>query len=146
MIRPASLGDVKECVQLTVEFFKPFLEKHGIDVILQDVYNVAVASISSNQVLVVEHDKKICGLTAWAIIRHPANSKVRIFYETIWCVKSEDKTDVLLLLRALENEAVKSKADMLVIANLNTDTEEQLKRIPKQVFSRGIMLDQMGVK
>ena len=129
MIRYAELKDLNDCTRLAVEFFSPFLEKHGVNVVVNDVYSVAVKTISSHQALVVEREGKVCGVTAWAIVPHPANSKIRIFYETIWCVRSEEPTDTLALLRALEDEAVKAKADMIVVANLSEENEEQLKRI-----------------
>lgn len=129
MIRYATIDDLESCVELAIEFFEPFLKEHGVPVIEQDVRNVALNTITANQMLVVEHDKEIQGITAWACVPHPANSKLKIFYETIWCVKSKFKTDTLLLLRALEREALIANADLILMANLASDNEEQLKRI-----------------
>ena len=129
MIRRATHNELDVCVELAIEFFKPFLFNHGVPVIVQDVKNIAEMSILAGQVLVVEHDKKVQGLTAWAVVPHPANHNIKIFYETIWCVKSRFKTDTLLLLRELEREAVIANADLILMANLSTDHEAQLKRI-----------------
>ena len=129
MIRHASLKDLEPCVALAIEFFEPFLKTHGVPVIAEDVRNIALQAIAGNQILVVEHDSVIQGITAWAVVPHPANSRLKIFYETIWCVKSKFKTDTLLLLRALEREAMLANADLLLMANLASDSEEQLKRI-----------------
>jgi hypothetical protein len=129
MIRRATIQDIDSIVLLAVEFFEPFLAKFGVPVIPSDIRNVALQALSAGQVLVVEHDGQVQGVTAWAIIPHPANNKLKIFYETIWCVKSKYKTDTLLLLRALEREATAVKADLILMANLSDIHEEQLKRI-----------------
>jgi hypothetical protein len=129
MIRRATLNDLDACVVLTSEFFAPFLSTHGVKVRDLDVRKVAFHAIQNNQLLVVEHDGKVEGITSWMVIPHPANNTLKIFYETIWCVKSKFKTDVLLLLRALEREALLANADLMLMANLSDIHEEQLKRI-----------------
>jgi len=129
MIRRATLADLKPCVALACEFFSPFLTKHGVPVRPDDVERVAIMAITKNQMLVVDHDGKICGVTAWIIDGHPANSKIKIFYEIIWCVKSEFKTDTFLLLRKMEHEAKEAGANFMVMANMATDIEEQIRRI-----------------
>jgi hypothetical protein len=129
MIRRATLKDIDDIVILAVEFFRPFLEKHGVPVIDTDIRTIAHMAIINNQVLVVEHDNLVQGVTAWAIVPHPANHKLKIFYETIWCVRSRFKTDTLSLLRALENEAKDAKADLMLMANLESEHEVQLRRI-----------------
>lgn len=129
MIRHATMKDLDACVRLAIEYFEPFLFKHGVPVVVGDVRNVAIQAINSNQILVVEHDGEVQGLTAWAIIPHPANTGLRIFYETIWCVKSKFKTDTLLLMRSLEREANIANADLILMANLSNETEERLRRI-----------------
>ena len=123
------LYDLDAITKLAMEFFASFLSKHGIPAIEQDVKNVALMALTARQILVVEHDGEVQGVTAWAVVPHPANSKIKIFYETIWCVKSKFKTDALLLLRALESEANIINADMILIANLSSENEEQLRRI-----------------
>ena len=129
MIRRATINDLNAIVLLTAEFFSPFLAKFGVQSNLSDIRNTALQSISARQVLVVDHNGIVNGVAAWAIISHPANSNVKIFYETIWCVKSKFKTDAFLLLRSLEREAVIAKADLILMANLSDVHEEQLKRI-----------------
>lgn len=129
MIRKATIQDLEPCVKLGIDFFGKFLTDNGVPVIEEDVRTVAIDSINRNQILVVDHDGEVCGLTAWMIVGHPANHNYKIFFETIWCVKSKFKTDTLLLLRALEREALSCKADMIVIANLSIQTEKQLRRI-----------------
>ena len=129
MIRLAEIKDLDDCVALAIEFFAPFLAKYGVPVIEEDVRNVSIMMIAARQALVVEHDGRVQGACAWAVVPHPANSKLKIFYETIWCVKSKYKTDTLLLLRALQREANKSGADLILMANLNDENEEQVRRI-----------------
>ena len=129
MIRYATMNDLDACVSLCVEFFSKFLGNNGVPIVEDDVKLVAIQAITSNQLLVVEHDKKVEGITAWACIPHPANHSYKIFYETIWCVKSKYKTDTLLLFRALEREAIKVGANLILMANLANDTEAQLRRI-----------------
>lgn len=129
MIRRATIDDIDDCVDLTIEFFGSFLSKHGIPILESDVRDVAKTYILNDQMLVIERDGLVLGITAWAIVPHPANRYAKIFYEMIWCVKSECKTDVLALLRAIEKEANKSDVDMIVMANLATESESQLKRI-----------------
>ena len=129
MIRKATMGDLAPCVKLACEFFSPFLTKHGVPVRPDDVERVAIMAITNNQMLVIDHDGEICGITAWIIDGHPANSKIKIFYEIIWCVKSRFKTDTLLLLRTMEREAKASGAAFMVMANMATDIEAQIRRI-----------------
>lgn len=129
MIRRATDNDLDACVKLCIEFFSTFLGNHGVPVIEADVRMVAIQAIASNQLIVVEHDGEVQGLAAWACIPHPANQAYKIFYETIWCVKSKFKTDTLLLFRALEREAIKVGADLILMANLANDTEDQVRRI-----------------
>ena len=129
MIRFGKIKDLEDIVSLATEFFAPFLHDHGVDVIKDDVRNVAIQAIVNNRILVVERDNKVVGIASWMVIPHPANSRIKIFYETIWCVKSEHKTDALSLLRTLEGEAELVGADLMLMANLAEENEEQLKRI-----------------
>jgi len=128
MIRPATIKDIDACVDLCIDFFEDMLNGGGINVVREDVKAVALKSIIESKILVVDHDG-VQGLVAWEIVPHPANHSVKIFYETIWCVKSEHKTDALLLLRTLEKEAIKSGAEIIVVANLYNEYEEQMNRI-----------------
>ena len=132
MIRKATMDDINDCVALMQEYFTQFLELHGVPVVYNDVWTTAKDTINARQLLVVDHDGKVKGIAGWAMVAHPANSQVKIFYETIWCVKSEFKMDALLLLRALEREAEKVKADLIVMANLSTKSELRLNRIFKK--------------
>ena len=135
MIRKATYRDLEACVQLAVGIFKTFLEKHGVPVIEQDITNIAIRSISNGQILVVDRDG-VKGLTAWEIIPHPANHNLKIFYEIIWCVKSDVKTDALMLLRALEKQAILANVDLMCMATLSDKHETQLNRIfNKQGFN-----------
>ena len=129
MIRRATLADLKSCVALACEFFSPFLTSHGVPVRPDDVERIAIMSITKGQMLVIDHDGEICGVTAWIVDGHPANSKIKIFYEIIWCVKSKFKTDTLLMLRTMEREAKTSGAAFMVMANMATEIEEQMRRI-----------------
>ena len=129
MIRLGKIKDLEDIVALTAEFFSPFLRNHGVEVIDDDVRNVALQAIVNNRILVVERDDKVVGIASWMVIPHPANSKMKIFYETIWCVKSNHKTDALSLLRTLEGEAELVGADLMLMANLAEENEAQLKRI-----------------
>ena len=128
MIRPATIKDIDACVDLCIDFFEDMLNGGGINVIREDVKAVALKSIIESKILVVDHDG-VQGLVAWEIVPHPANHSAKIFYETIWCVKSEHKTDALLLLRTLEKEAIKSGAEIVIVANLANKYEEQMSRI-----------------
>ena len=128
MIRPATIKDIDACVDLCIDFFEDMLNGGGINVVREDVKAVALKSIIESKILVVDHDG-VQGLVAWEIVPHPANHSAKIFYETIWCVKSEHKTDALLLLRTLEKEAIKSGAEIIVVANLYNEYEEQMNRI-----------------
>ena len=129
MIRYATMNDLDACVSLCVEFFSGFLGSHGIPVIEHDVKLVAIQAITNKQLIVVEHDKEVQGIASWVCVPHPANQSYKIFYETIWCVKSKFKVDTLLLFRALEREAVRVGADLILMANLANDTEDQVRRI-----------------
>ena len=82
-----------------------------------------------NQVMVVERDKKVVGMTAWSLFPHPANTSCIIFQEILWGVNSPNKTDALCLLRAIEAKALELKANVVVLANLSLTNEPQMKRI-----------------
>jgi len=129
MIRRARLTDIDICTDLAVEFFDPFLRKHGMPTVRADVRKVAVQTITKKNMLIVERDGQVKGMAGWEVLAHPANSQIKIFYETVWCVKSKVKTDVLLLLRSLERIAREVGADLLLLANLSEEHEAQLKRI-----------------
>jgi hypothetical protein len=128
MIRPATIHDIDACVKLCIEFFADMLNGGGINVIEEDVKAVALKAVIESKMMVVDHDG-VQGLVAWEIVPHPANHSVKIFYETIWCVKSKHKTDTLLLLRTLEREAEKTGAEIVVVANLYNENEAQMDRI-----------------
>jgi len=129
MIRLATINDLEPIVKLVKLFFEPFLASHGMPVNDNDVRNVSLRAISGNQVLVIVHDNQVQGVAAWECVCHPANHSLKLFYETIWCVRSKFKTDTLLLLRALQREAKAQKADLLLMANLSDEHEAQIKRI-----------------
>jgi len=129
MIRHATIADLPACVKLACEFFSNFLLAHGVPVRPDDVERVAIMAITNNQMVVIDHDGEINGVAAWIVDGHPANSKIKIFYEIIWCVKSKFKTDTLLLLRTMEREAKASGAAFMVMANMATETETQVRRI-----------------
>lgn len=129
MIRPPKPQDLTACVDLAIEYFEPFLKQHGVPVIREDVERIAKRSIKLGQMLIIENDNEVQGIAAWEIISHPANSSVKIFYETIWCVKSKIKTDALVMLRGMESKARQLKADIMVMANLATESEEGLRKI-----------------
>jgi len=129
MIRQAELKDLDVCIDLAIEFFKPFLDKHHIPLNKEDLRKTAEQSIIAQKALVIEHNKEVQGVASWFVTNHPANFGIKIFYETIWCIKSNFKTDVLLLLRALEAKAKEVNADLILIANLSNERENQLRRI-----------------
>jgi hypothetical protein len=129
LIRPALAKDIDACVDLCIEFFEDMLNGGGINVIREDVKAVAVKSVIEQKMMVIEHNGDVQGLVAWEVVPHPANHSVKIFYETIWCVKSKQKTDTLLLLRTLEREADKAGAEIVVMANLFNKHESQMRRI-----------------
>ena len=127
MIRQALAKDIEPCVDLCIEFFEDMLNGGGINVIREDVKAVAVKSVVEQKMMVIDHNGEVQGLVAWEVVPHPANHSVKIFYETIWCVKSKQKTDTLLLLRTLEREALKAEAEIVVVANLYNNREAQMK-------------------
>jgi hypothetical protein len=129
MIRQALAKDIEPCVDLCIDFFKDMLNGGGIHVVREDVKAVAVKAVVEQKMMVIEHNGEVQGLVSWEVVPHPANHSVKIFYETIWCVKSKQKTDTLLLLRTLEREAEKSGAEIVVMANLFNKYESQMRRI-----------------
>jgi hypothetical protein len=129
MIRQALAKDIEPCVDLCIDFFKDMLNGGGIHVVREDVKAVAVKAVVEQKMMVIEHNGEVQGFVSWEVVPHPANHSVKIFYETIWCVKSKQKTDTLLLLRTLEREAEKAGAEIVVMANLFNKHESQMRRI-----------------
>lgn len=134
MIRKATEDDAWRCTYLAEEFFNSYLSAHGIPMRREDVRATALMYIRSGNVLVIERAGKVVGVAAWVITNHPANSNVTIFYETIWCIKSGVSSDITAMLHALECEAKRAKADIIIMANLGDDAE---KRIGKIYIKRG---------
>lgn len=129
MIRPAVLSDSDRCVELATKFYGNFMLAHGIEMRDEDLKKTVDYFISSGQNVVLERDGAIVGMAAWAITPHPANFRCKIFQEILWCCESSNLTDALKLLRALENRAIESEADIFMLANLSLDTEPALRRI-----------------
>jgi len=129
MIRHATMNDVDACFNMAVEVYGDFMKGHGIPMIEKDLRKTVESFINSNQVLVVEHDNKVCGMAAWIVSGHPANQECKIWQEVLWCLKSKYKTDALLLIRAMENKALSVGANVMVLANLSEMNEPTLRRI-----------------
>ena len=128
MIRQAEEKDINRCFDLAKEMYSYFLQTHGIEIIDTDLMQTVKYFINSKQVLVIERDG-VVGMCAWIIVSHPANSKIKIFQEVLWTVNSKCGTDALAILRAMEKKADELGADIVVLANLSLDNEQQLKRI-----------------
>lgn len=129
MIRYAEPKDRDVCVLMAKEVYGPFMKDYGIDLVEEDLYKTTDYFIGMKQALVVEHDGEVCGMAAWVVTPHPANSKVKIWQEVLWCLKSKFKTDALLLIRAMESQASSVGANVMVLANLSIENEPALRRI-----------------
>lgn len=127
MIRPATLNDAKQCYDLAYEMYAEFMLKYGIEVIREDLQKTVELFITSGQNLVIERDNGVVGMTAWILTSHPANSRLQVFQEVLWCVNSPFKTDALILLRAIEKKAKELKADIVCLANLSEMNEGRLR-------------------
>lgn len=129
MIRNATIEDTNDCLKLAKEFYGDFMKKNGIDMIDADLLKTVEYFIATKQNLLSVQDGKVCGMIAWMITPHPANFGVKILQEVLWCCKSSHKTDALALLRGIEKEASKVKADVVMLANLSLDNEPAIRRI-----------------
>lgn len=129
MIRPATPSDRFICVSMAKEVYGPFMAEYGISFVEEDLLRTADLLIGLNQVLVVEHNDLVCGMAAWVVSPHPANSKIKVWQEILWCLKSKFNTDALLLIRAMEDKAQSVGANIIVLANLSLENEPTLRRI-----------------
>jgi len=129
MIRLATIDDAQACYDLAKEIYGDFMLLHGIEIVEEDLRKTTDYFIKTNQVLVVERDNKVVGMTAWLLVSHPANSNCKIWQEILWCCNSPNKIDALVLLRAIEMKANELGADVIVLANLSLENEPQLRRI-----------------
>ena len=129
MIRLATIKDKDACFNMAKSIYGDFMLTHGIEMIDEDLLNTVKFFIDSNQVLVVERDNQVVGMTAWLLVPHPANMNCIIWQEILWAVDSPNKADALLLLRAIEVKANELGANVIVLANLSLDNEPKLRRI-----------------
>ena len=129
MIRLATLDDKQACFDLAKLIYGDFMLVHGIEMVDEDLRKTVEFFIKSNQALVIERDDKVVGMTAWLLVPHPANMKCKIFQEILWGVNSPNKTDALLLLRAIEAKAKEVEANVVILANLSLENESQIRRI-----------------
>lgn len=127
MIRNTNINDIGVCFDLAQEIYGPFMKDNGIEMVEDDLKETVKYFILSGQSVVVEHNGKVCGMAAWIVTAHPANSKAKIWQEVLWCLKTVYKTDALALIRAMEDKA--KEADVMVVANLSFDNEAALRRI-----------------
>ena len=129
MIRLAIIKDADACFTMAKLIYGDFMLKHSMEMIDEDLKKYVEFFINSKQALVVERDGKVVGMTAWLLVPHPANKNCIVFQEVLWAVDSPNKTDALLLLRAIELKANEVGANVVVLANLSLDNEPKLRRI-----------------
>ena len=133
MIRDAKQSDLDACVDLARDVYGKFLEESGIEIVLSDIVITTEKMIDLKQVIVLEHDGEVVGMVAYVIAGHPANYRVKIIQELLWCCKGVHVTDGLSLLRAFEERAEKEKADIVIIANLHEHQSERLDKIYRKM-------------
>ena len=129
MIRLAVKADAQACTDMAKNVYGDFMLLHGIEMVDEDLRKTVESFIKLKQVLVVERDGEVFGMTAWILVPHPANSKCKIFQEILWCCDSPNKMDALLLLRAIEAKSKELGANITVLANLSLENEPRLRRI-----------------
>jgi hypothetical protein len=128
MIRPATEQDIDACFDLARQMYGEFLTLHGIEIIDTDLMQTVKYFINSKQVLVIDRDG-VCGMCAWILTTHPANSQCKIFQEVLWTCNSKCGSDALAILRAMDKKSKVLGANITVFANLSLPNEEKLKRI-----------------
>ena len=129
MIRLALESDTQAVLDLAKKVYSDFMLLHGVEMIDKDLRKTVTSFINLKQVLVVERDSKVVGMTAWVLVPHPANASCKIFQEILYCSVSDHKIDALALLRAIETKSKEVGATVTVLANLSLENEPQLRRI-----------------
>lgn len=129
MIRPAVMQDAQACFELAKDIYGAFLESHGIPVVDEDLRKTVDYFLQAGQVLVIERDAEVVGMYAYILVGHPANQSCKILQEVLWCSRSSYPTDALAMLRAIEQKARDTGANIVVLANLDMANEQKLKRI-----------------
>ena len=133
MIRLAKTNDLKDLVTLAKQVYGEFLSKHHINFVEEDMNKLGIDLINADHVLILERDNKVVGMTAWSITGHPTNKDCKIFQEILWCCNSEHKTDALLLLRALEQKAKESNANVIIMGHFTKERMSAFDRIYKRM-------------